>query len=80
MSYTEARGETRASDRRLLGVSPEILTTIVATFTAWRRTNARRRAMEDLTSVQLDDIGYSEAPRPRLVVKAGLITNLMSMR
>ncbi len=80
MSYTEARGENRASDRPLLGVSLESLATIVAAFTAWRRTTVGRSAIEDLTPEQLDDIGYSEAPRPKLVVKAGLITNLMSMR
>ncbi|MCA1371149.1 DUF1127 domain-containing protein [Bradyrhizobium sp. BRP14] len=79
MSYTEVRIENRASDRRLLGVALK-LATIVAAFTAWRRTIAMRRAMEELTSDQLEDIGYSETPRPILVVKAGLITNLMSMR
>jgi len=80
MSYTEARGENRASDRLLLGEAAKKLATIVAAFTAWRRTTVRRRAIEDLTSDQLEDIGYSEVPRPMLVVKAGLITNLSSMR
>ncbi|PDT50382.1 hypothetical protein CO661_01715 [Sinorhizobium fredii] len=80
MSYTEARTENRASDQRLLKVALRKLPTIVAAFTEWRRATARRRAMEVLTSDQLEDIGYSETPRPMLVVKAGLITNLMSMR
>ncbi|WP_026617536.1 DUF1127 domain-containing protein [Ensifer aridi] len=80
MSYTETRTENRASDRRLLAAALRRLATIVAAFTAWRRTIAMRRAMEELTSDQLEDIGYSEAPRPKLIIKAGLITNLMSMR
>jgi uncharacterized protein YjiS (DUF1127 family) len=80
MAYTEARAENRASNRRLLAVALKSLATIVAALTAWRRATARRRAMEDLSSDQLEDIGYSETARPMLVVKAGLITNLMSMR
>ena len=34
----------------------------------------------DLTPDQLKDIGHAEAPLPTFNVKAGLITNLMSMR
>lgn len=80
MFYTEARAQKRASDRRLLAVALKILTTTAAALAAWRRITARRRAMEDLTSEQLEDIGYSKVPLPQLVVKPGLITNLMSMR
>ncbi len=80
MAHTETRAEYRASNRRLLGVALKSIATIFVAFTEWRRAAARRSAMEDLTSDQLEDIGYSETPRPMLVVKAGLITNLMSMR
>lgn len=80
MAHTETRAEYRTSNRRLLGVALESIATMVAAFAAWRRTVARRRAIEDLTPDQLKDIGYSEAPGPKLVVKAGLVTNLMSMR
>jgi len=80
MAYTVARAENRTSNRPLLGVALKKLATIVTAFTAWRRALAMRRAMEGLTSDQLEDIGYSETPRRKLVIKAGLITNLMSMR
>nr|WP_292523584.1 DUF1127 domain-containing protein [Mesorhizobium sp.] len=53
---------------------------MIAAFRGWRRTVARRRALADLTPDQLNDIGHPEAPRPVLDIKAGLITNLMSMR
>jgi hypothetical protein len=46
----------------------------------WRRSVARRRAIADLTPDQLRDIGHPQAALPTLNVKAGLITNLMSMR
>jgi uncharacterized protein YjiS (DUF1127 family) len=45
-----------------------------------RRAAARRRVLADLTSDQLRDIGQPEINRPTLEIKAGLITNLMSMR
>lgn len=80
MAYTEARAKNRASNRRLLGVALKSLAAIAADFTAWQRTIATRRAMKELTSEQLKDIGHSDAPRPKLNIKAGLITNLMSMR
>nr|WP_244603051.1 DUF1127 domain-containing protein [Mesorhizobium delmotii] len=53
---------------------------MIAAFRGWRRTVARRRALADLTPDQLNDIGHPEAHRPALDIKAGLITNLMSMR
>ncbi|MER9668838.1 DUF1127 domain-containing protein [Mesorhizobium sp. M0203] len=54
---------------------------MIAAFTRWRRTVARRRALADLTTDQLKDIGHSEVHQPALdAAKAVLITNLMSMR
>jgi uncharacterized protein YjiS (DUF1127 family) len=75
-----AHTQIRASNRRLLGIALERTATIFAAFTAWQRTVARRRAIADLTAEQLKDIGHPEAPRPILYIKAGLVTNLMSMR
>ncbi|WP_352909349.1 DUF1127 domain-containing protein [Mesorhizobium sp. M0923] len=54
---------------------------MIAAFTRWRRTAARRRALADLTIDQLKDIGHLEVHQPALdAVKAVLITNLISMR
>lgn len=80
MAHTETRAENRAWNQRLLGVARKSMATIVAAFTKWQRTAATRTAIADLTPDQLKDIGYREVPRPTLNVKAGLITNLMSMR
>lgn len=52
----------------------------IGALKAWQRTASRRRAIADLPPERLRDIGYAEAPVPVLEVKAGLITNLMSMR
>lgn len=41
---------------------------------------ARRRTLAELTDDQLDDIGYHRPNRPTLEIKAGTMTNLMSMR
>jgi hypothetical protein len=54
--------------------------TAVAALETWQWTVSRRRAIQDLTPDQLRDIGHAEAPAPVLEVKAGLITNLISMR
>ncbi|RWI72159.1 MAG: hypothetical protein EOR19_23610 [Mesorhizobium sp.] len=79
MADTDTRADNCASNR-LPGAALHRMATMVAVFTAWRRTFARRRAIANLTPDQLRDIGQPEAPRPTLDIKAGLITNLMSMR
>ncbi|MER9875647.1 DUF1127 domain-containing protein [Mesorhizobium sp. M0195] len=54
---------------------------MIAAFTGWRRTAARRRALADLTTDQLKDIGHSDVHQPALdAATAVLVTNLMSMR
>ncbi|WP_287382118.1 hypothetical protein [Mesorhizobium sp.] len=53
---------------------------MIAAFRGRRRTVAEGRALADFTPDQLNDIGHSEAHRPVLNIKAGLIANLMSMR
>ena len=80
MVCTETRAEEFEPNRRLLGVARKAITTMAAAFTAWRLTVARRRAIANLTPDQLKDLGHHEASRPTLTIKAGLMTNLMSMR
>jgi len=80
MAHTETRAGGSASKRQLFGSRLNSVATIVAALRKWRRTVARRRALADLTPDQLKDIGHPEANRPALEIKAGLITNLMSMR
>lgn len=69
-----------ASTVRLFGPVLKTTAGAIATLKTWRRTVSRRRAIADLTPDQLRDIGRAEVPMPVLEVKAGLITNLMSMR
>jgi uncharacterized protein YjiS (DUF1127 family) len=80
MAETETRTGRNVSKRHLFGFGRKSLAILIATFSGWRRTIARRRALADLTPDQLKDIGHPEAHRPVLEIKAGLITNLMSMR
>lgn len=79
MTYTEARIDNRVSHRQPRGVALKKLRSLFAAFAACRQAATRRASMKDLTADQLEDIGYADAPRPRLEVKAGLVTNLMSM-
>lgn len=75
------RAEHLAPERRLYLLKPiRAATQIAAAVKAWRRASATRRAFAQLTSSQLADVGYSEPPRHVLIVKAGLMTTLMSMR
>lgn len=78
MAHTETRTGASASKRHVFGSKG--LATMMAAFDGWRRTLATRRALADLTPDQLNDIGYPDAHRPVLDIKAGLITNLVSMR
>ena len=76
-------GTSRASS--LLDSSPawtcaETTAAAIAALKTWQRTVSRRRAIADLPSDRLKDIGHAKAPAPVLEVKAGLITNLMSVR
>lgn len=80
MAHMETRAERRVSKGRLLGLELNSIATMIEAFRRWRRTVAGRRALADLTPDQLKDIGHPEAHRPALDNKAGLITNLMSMR
>jgi hypothetical protein len=81
MAHTETRGEAGASKARLFVSGLKSLAGMgIRHFRARWQTAATRRAISDLTRDQLNDIGYPEQPRPVIQVKAGLITNLTSMR
>lgn len=83
MTHTETHPASapirQVSESRVNNIT--ILTAaLAAAVRQWRRAAARRRVLADLTSDQLRDIGQPEINRPTLEIKAGLITNLMSMR
>ncbi|RWK44042.1 DUF1127 domain-containing protein [Mesorhizobium sp.] len=80
MADTQTRARHSASKRHSFGSSRKSVAIMIAAFRGWRRAVARRRALADLTPGQLNDIGHPEAHRPVLDIKAGLITNLMSLR
>ena len=79
MAHAETHGR-RASERRWFGSTLTSMATTIAAVREWQRSVARRRAIADLTSDQLKDVGLSGVSKPTLEIKAGLITNLMSMR
>jgi hypothetical protein len=80
MARTETRVGRHSSRVRLLELVPKTTATAIAVLKGWERTVSRRRAIADLTPDRLRDIGHAEACAPVFEVKAGLITNLTSMR
>ncbi|AZN98352.1 DUF1127 domain-containing protein [Mesorhizobium sp. M9A.F.Ca.ET.002.03.1.2] len=77
MPRTKTHIDHSSKVRLLLGFG---LKTTIDALKTWQQTVSRRRAIADLPPEQLRDIGLTEAPAPVLEVKAGLITNLISMR
>ncbi|RWM89107.1 MAG: hypothetical protein EOR84_25020 [Mesorhizobium sp.] len=75
-----AHTQTRVDRHRLLGLVLKTTATAITALKTWQRTVSRRRAIAEMTPDRLRDIGHSEAPAPVLEVKAGLVTNLISMR
>lgn len=80
MAHMETHAGGSASERQLFGSRLNSVAMIVAVLRERRRSGARRKALADLTPNQLRDIGHPGVSRPVLEIKAGLITNLMSMR
>jgi uncharacterized protein YjiS (DUF1127 family) len=80
MAHTDIRVVRHLSSVRLLGFVLKTTATAIAALRTWQRTVSRRWAIGDLSPNQLKDIGHAEASAPVLEVKAGLITNLISMR
>lgn len=74
------RMETRADHSSRVRRLGFVLKATDVALKAWQSSAFRRRAIADLLPDRLKDIGHAEAPAPVLEVKAGLITNLMSMR
>jgi uncharacterized protein YjiS (DUF1127 family) len=72
--------EDHAPKKRALLSGLASITTTIAAVRKWQRATATRSALADLTADQLRDVGLPQPSRPELVVKAGLVTNLMSMR
>ncbi|MBY5333272.1 DUF1127 domain-containing protein [Rhizobium leguminosarum] len=87
MAHTETHAGISAPERQVFGFGPNSLATVVTALRAWRRAVVRRKALTELTPDQLrdigyprDDIGHPQDNRPVLEIKAGLMTELMSMR
>jgi uncharacterized protein YjiS (DUF1127 family) len=72
--------EDRAPKKRALLSALTGMATTIAAVRKWQRATATRSALADLTADQLRDVGLPQPSRPELVVKAGLVTNLISMR
>ncbi|MGR9246811.1 DUF1127 domain-containing protein [Rhizobium leguminosarum] len=94
MAHTETHIGISAPKGQLFGFRPNSVAIIVAALRKWQRSVARRKALADLTPDQLTDIGYPRddighpgdgighpgVNRPVLEIKAGLMTELMSLR
>ncbi len=80
MAHTDTHASHHPSTVRLLGLV--LKTTAIAGRQTWKRTVSRRPTIGNFvfTADQLRDIGHAEASAPVLEVKAGLVTNLISMR
>ena len=72
--------EDRVPKKRSLLSALSSMTTMTAAVRNCQRTSATRGALADLTADQLRDVGLPQPSRPELVVKAGLVTDLISMR
>ena len=79
MAHTKT-GEQQASNARPLRPILNIIAVLIAAARAKWQARATRRAIAELSPDQLADIGWPEARRPVLDVKAGAIANLMSMQ
>jgi uncharacterized protein YjiS (DUF1127 family) len=76
MTDTHSLLTRRASQTGLFESAVAIIEALKARWQA----ATTRRALAELTSDQLDDVGYPPPNRPTLEIKAGTMTNLMSMR
>jgi len=80
MAHTETHAAVSAPIRQVSESRVNSITILAAAVRQWRRAVARRKVLAELTPDQLRDIGQAEINRPVLEIKAGLMTNLMSMR
>lgn len=72
--------EDRAPKTRTLLSALTSMATTIAAVRKWQRATVTRSVLADLTADQLRDVGLPQPSRPEAVVKAGLVTNLISMR
>jgi uncharacterized protein YjiS (DUF1127 family) len=79
MAHTKT-GEQQTSNARPLWPILHSIAALIAAARAKWQARATRRAIAELSADQLADIGWPEARRPVLDVKAGLIAHLMSMQ
>ena len=80
MAHTETHIGRAPTETRRWGTKLNIVATAIAAFRKRRQAIAARRVLTELTPEQLSDMGLPQANHPALDIKAGLITNLMSMR
>jgi uncharacterized protein YjiS (DUF1127 family) len=80
MGHTETHTARNAATGYVPGQGLKIVAALVSAFRSRRLAARRRRTLASMTPEQLDDVALSAPPRRVQVVKAGLITNLMSMR
>lgn len=82
MAHMETLAGHRPRKGRFLRSFLEGAVTMIAAFETWRQCVANRKAIAGLTVDELRDIGHpvADVPTPTLDIKAGLITNLISMR
>lgn len=80
MTDIQILARRRAVGIGLLGAALKGAVSIIKAAKARWQAAATRRAVRELTRDQLDDIGYQTPDRPTLEIRAGTMTNLMSMR
>ncbi|KQV16334.1 hypothetical protein ASC97_11190 [Rhizobium sp. Root1203] len=80
MAHTDTRARRSVANIQSFGSALNAAAIVITAISQWRRTAATQAALADLTPDQLNDIGLPGAHRPVLEIKAGLMTNLMSMR
>lgn len=78
MAYT--RNFSIGSHALLAGQAWAQLTAAPTLLLARCRTASTRKALSELSPDQLVDIGREQPSRPQMIVEAGLMTKLMSMR
>ena len=78
MAYT--RNFNIGSRALLAGQAWARLTAASTLLLARYRTASTRKALSELSPDQLTDVGCEQPCRPQMIVEAGLMTKLMSMR
>ena len=84
MSQTSRQTRKTASTGDFLDLLSDGAASLLAKVQERRRLARDHKLLEQLSAAQLEDVGIDGSairpPRPAVEVKAGLMTNLMSMR